>query len=114
EDPSCRVLLLEAGGRDRSPFIRIPVGVKQMSVKYDWRYRSEADGSRNDAVDHWSGGRVIGGGSSVNAMLWVRGHRSDYDEWARLGCDGWDYENVLPYFKRAETFEGTNSPWRGA
>jgi choline dehydrogenase len=113
EDPSTRVLVLEAGGEDRSPFIRIPAGLQKLSAAYDWCYTAEPDESRNGIVDSWAAGKVIGGSSSTNAMLWVRGHPKDFDRWSDLGAKGWDYASVLPYFIRAETFEGQASPSRG-
>ena len=61
----------------------------------------------------WMAGKVLGGGSSVNGMVWVRGNRADFDEWASLGCEGWDYESVLPYFKRAERYRGGADDYRG-
>jgi choline dehydrogenase len=115
EDGRSRVLLLEAGGSDRSPFIRIPAGFPMMDPeKYNWRYTAEPDPSRNGIVEHWGGGRVVGGSSSINGQVWTRGNRADYDEWAALGCEGWDYKSVLPYFMRAERFHGrTRGEFRG-
>jgi choline dehydrogenase len=112
-DPRNRVLVLEAGGHDRTPYIQIPAGVQRLNKRYDWRYEAEPDSSRHGIVDKWAAGKVVGGGSSINAMLWVRGSRSDYDEWADSGCEGWDYDTVAPYFVRAETYEGPRSPYRG-
>jgi len=109
-----RVLLLEAGGDDWSPLIRIPAGVMKLGVKYDWRYPGEPDPSRTGAPDFWPQGRVLGGTSSINAMAWVRGHPADYDQWAALGCAGWDYKSVLPYFRRAERYaDGGDPEYRG-
>jgi choline dehydrogenase len=114
EDGRSRVLLLEAGGEDRSPFIRIPAGFPMMNPeKYNWRYTAEPDSSRNGIVEHWGGGKVIGGSSSINGQVWTRGNKADYDEWASLGCDGWDYATVLPYFMRAENFRDGNGQLRG-
>jgi choline dehydrogenase len=107
------VLLLEAGTRDRSLFIRVPAGFVKIPKKYDWGYVAEPDPSRNGLVDDWPAGKVIGGGSSVNVMGWTRGHRNDFDGWAEAGCSGWDYESVLPYFRRSETWEGVPSEYRG-
>ena len=109
-----RVLLLEAGGEDRSPYIRIPAGFPLMDPQeFNWRYTAEPDPSRNGIVEHWGGGKVVGGSSSINGQVWTRGNRADYDEWASLGCDGWDYANVLPYFRRAERFGGGSAQFRG-
>lgn len=113
-DGRFKVLVLEAGPKDRSLFIRVPAGfVKIPKDKYDWGYVAEPDPSRNGLVDDWPAGKVIGGGSSVNVMGWTRGHRGDFDRWAADGCTGWDYETVLPYFKRIETWEGGADAYRG-
>ena len=114
DEPDVRVLLLEAGGRDVHPYFRVPVGVKRIGKKYNWRYEAEPDASRGGIVDHWAAGRVTGGGSSINAMVWVRGSPTDFDGWVAQGCRGWGYEDVLPYFIRAETFHGAgDSGYRG-
>jgi len=114
EDRRSRVLVLEAGGEDRSPFIRVPAGYPLMDPeKYNWRYTAEPDPSRNGIIEHWGGGKVIGGSSSINGQMWTRGNPADYDEWAALGCEGWDYATVLPYFMRAETFHGPAGRSRG-
>ena len=114
EDGRHRVLLLEAGGEDLSPFIRIPAGFPKMDPeKFNWRYTAEPDPSRNGIVEHWGGGKVIGGSSSINGQVWTRGNQADYDEWASLGCEGWDYATVLPYLMRAETFRGGSDQFRG-
>jgi choline dehydrogenase len=114
EDGRRRVLLLEAGGEDRSPSIRIPAMFPLMDPEeFNWRYTAEPDPSRNGIIEHWGGGKVVGGSSSINGQVWTRGNRADYDEWASLGCAGWDYANVLPYFMRAETFRGGSGQFRG-
>ena len=81
--------------------------------KFFRRYEIEPDPSRKDRPDVWATGRVTGGGSSVNAMLWVRGNRADFDKWAELGATGWDYEGVLPFMRSLETFERGSSAVRG-
>ncbi len=113
EDGNAKVLLLEAGGGDRTPFIRFPAGLLKIKPKYNWRYPSEPDATRNGTVNVWDAGRVIGGGSSINVTAWTRGRRADYDYWASIGCTGWDFRSVLPYFRRSETFSGTPSDLRG-
>ena len=113
-DASKRVLLLEAGGWDGHPLIRIPAALAMMPEKFDWRFVGAPDPSRNGLPDDWSAGKVLGGGSSINMMCWVRGERSDFDEWRDLGCTGWGYHDVLPYFERAETFADGPSPYRGS
>jgi choline dehydrogenase-like flavoprotein len=112
-DPRSKVLLLEAGGWDRDLRVRIPAGMAKLGDRYHWGYTGEPDASRNGKTDDFLAGRILGGGSSVNMMLWVRGERSDFDGWRDLGCDGWGYDDVLPYFKRAETFAGGSDYWRG-
>jgi choline dehydrogenase-like flavoprotein len=112
-DPSKRVLLLEAGGWDRHPLIRIPAGLARLPERFDWRFEGAPDPSRNGMRDTWAAGRVLGGGSSINMMFWVRGERSDFDGWRDQGCPGWGYDDVLPYFKRAESFSDGPSPYRG-
>ena len=113
EDGRTTVLLLEAGGEDWSPYIRIPAGVLQIPRKFGWYYPLDPDPSRNDKRETWFAGKVLGGSSSVNGQIWTRGDRGDFDKWAALGCKGWDYDSVLPYFKRAETFEGGADAYRG-
>ncbi len=102
--PQDRVLLLEAGGRDISPFIHVPAAIiKAIGNKnLDWMHVAEPDKSRAGRSDLWPAGKVLGGSSSINGMLFVRGQKSDYDRWAANGCDGWAYEDVLPVFKRLE------------
>ncbi len=107
-----RVLLLEAGPRDLSPMIYVPAGALAMEGKL-WNFSDEPDPSRNGQTMPWMAGRVLGGGSSVNGMVWVRGNREDFDEWSSSGCDGWDYDSVLPFFKRAERYKGGADHYRG-
>ncbi|MCE4568657.1 GMC family oxidoreductase [Caballeronia sp. CLC5] len=115
EEKRFEVALLEAGGWDSSPFIRIPAGsIKAiMNPEYNWFYQAEPDASRNDRADMWPAGKVLGGGSSINGMMYVRGNRGDYDQWAQLGCKGWSYDDVLPFFNKAETNENGGSRFRG-
>jgi choline dehydrogenase-like flavoprotein len=113
EDGSTKVALLEAGGNDNHYAVRIPAAMVRMKKQWDWNYPAEPDASRNGFADTWPGGKLLGGGSSVNAMVWVRGNRADFDNWASLGNEGWDYASVLPYFKRAEDWEGGSSEYRG-
>ena len=99
-----RVLLLEAGGEDSNPFIHMPAGLAQLvdNAHVNWHYYTEPEPELNGRKLYWPRGRVLGGSSSINAMCYTRGHRLDYDEWAALGADGWDYASVLPYFRRSE------------
>jgi len=113
ERPDTRVLVLDAGTSDRHPAIHVPAGLVKLPATLDWRYEAEPDASRKGQADKWAAGKVLGGGSSVNGMIWVRGCRADYDSWAKDGCDGWAYDDVLPLFRRAETFEDGDSDVRG-
>src|SRR5664279_3513623 len=109
-----RVLLLEAGPRDLSPYIHIPAGRMRMNARYDWAYPATPDPTSVLRAEPWESGKVLGGSGSVNGMMWVRGNARDYDSWADAGCEGWAYDDVLPYFKRAETFVGGADEWRGS
>lgn len=115
EDPDARVLLLEAGGRDRDPLIHLPLGWGRIlqQRRHDWGYETEPDPSTGNRRMECMRGKVLGGSSSVNAMAYVRGHRSDYDRWARNGAPGWSYGDVLPYFRRQESWEEGASAYRG-
>src|SRR5262249_53962714 len=113
EDRAVSVLLLEAGHNDWSPLFRIPIGTIKIGGEYDWQFQAEPDPSRNGKVDSWAAGKVLGGGSSINAMFWARGNPGDYDGWAEAGCTGWSYADVLPYFRKAESFDGDGNEWRG-
>jgi choline dehydrogenase len=113
EDPATRVLLLEAGGPATSPYIALPAGFLKIKPKYKWQYQAEPDPSMNNAVGKWLAGRVLGGSSSINVITWTRGHRADYERWEKLGCPGWGYDHVLPYFRRSETWAGGRDAHRG-
>lgn len=108
-NPRYRVLLLEAGGSDAHPYIRMPLGFMRAlgMPRFTWPYLSEPEAQTGDRKIPIPRGRLMGGSSSINGMFHIRGHRAGYDEWRDLGCDGWGYEDVLPYFKRSETH------WRG-
>ena len=103
-DPSISVLLLEAGPRDWNPFIHMPAGLAKLMLfkSINWSYQTEPEPALNNRRLYWPRGRVLGGSSSINAMCYSRGHRSDYDDWERLGNPGWGWQDVLPYFKRSE------------
>lgn len=115
ESGDARVLLLEAGGWDRDPWIRIPFGWGRILAKrlHDWGYFAEPEPSVNGRAVECARGKVIGGSSSINAMAYVRGHRDDYDRWAANGLSEWSYAHALPYFKRTESWEGGASALRG-
>jgi choline dehydrogenase len=110
-----KVLLLEAGKSDRSLWLHIPIGyAKQFaSPAYNWMYNT-APGERVKRAVIQPRGKALGGTSSINGMLYVRGQREDYDHWAQLGNSGWSYEDILPYFKRAENFESGGDEFRGS
>jgi choline dehydrogenase/4-pyridoxate dehydrogenase len=114
-DPHNRVLLLEAGGWDRHPFIKLPLGWGKVLLNriYDWGYDSEPQETMAGRRIECARGKVIGGSSSINAMAYVRGNRGDYDRWASYGLDGWSYRDVLPYFRKQESWEGGASEYRG-
>ena len=114
-NPSVSVALVEAGGEDRYPWIHIPVGYfKTMgNPKTDWCYRTQPDPGLNGRSINWPRGKVLGGSSSINGLLYVRGQPQDFDHWRQLGNAGWSWEDVLPLFRRAENWEGTPSPERG-
>lgn len=114
-NPKHRVALLEAGGRDRSPWIHIPVGYfKTMgNPKTDWCYQTQPDPGLNGRSIAWPRGKVLGGSSSINGLLYVRGQAQDFDHWRQLGNQGWGWDDVLPLFKRAENWEGAKSEDRG-
>ncbi len=99
-----RVLLLEAGGRDSSPFIHMPVGIARLvnDPKVDWRFYTDPEPGLYGRSLYWPRGRVLGGSSSINAMCYTRGHPLDYDEWAELAGGQWSYSGVLPYFLKSE------------
>jgi choline dehydrogenase/4-pyridoxate dehydrogenase len=115
EDPDTTVLLLEAGGWDRDPWIKIPLGWGMILQKrlHDWGYFTEPDPEMGGRRIECARGKVIGGSSSINAMAYVRGHRNDYDRWAAAGLTEWSYDKVLPYFRKQETWEGGSSTYRG-
>ncbi len=111
-ETGARVVLLEAGPRDWLPWIHIPAGVPHLlyNPAVNWNYLSEPEpGSGNRAI-HWPRGRVLGGSSSINGMLYVRGNAADYDGWAQLGCRGWSYDDVLPYFQKVRALRASGDP----
>lgn len=115
-DPQKRVLLLEAGGADSSPWIHVPIGYfKTMhNPKFDWCYQTEADPGLNGRSIQWPRGKVLGGSSSINGLLYIRGQAADYDRWAQLGNPGWSYQEVLPYFIKSEDNESGADEYHGA
>jgi 4-pyridoxate dehydrogenase len=115
EDIDATVLLLEAGGWDRDPWISIPLAWPRIlqQRKHDWMYFAEPEATMDGRGLECARGKVIGGSSSINAMAYVRGHRGDYERWAASGLDTWSYAHVLPYFRRQEAWEGGASAYRG-
>jgi 4-pyridoxate dehydrogenase len=115
EDKDASVLLLEAGGWDRDPWIHIPLGWPRLLLqrRHDWMYFCEPEDSMGGRAVECARGKVIGGSSSINAMAYVRGHRGDYDRWAAAGLREWSYAHVLPYFRRQEAWEAGASYFRG-
>ncbi len=103
EDPEAQVLLLEAGGTDWHPFYKMPAGFAKMTKGIgSWGWHTVPQKHMNDMVIRFTQAKVLGGGSTVNAQIYTRGNRLDYDEWRQMGCDGWSYDDVLPYFRKSE------------
>lgn len=114
EDPSVRVLLLEAGGPDRKQEIHIPAAfAKLFKTPYDWAYETEPQPHLGNRRLFWPRGKMLGGSSSMNAMMYIRGHRADYDGWRDQGNQGWGFAEVLPYFKKSEHEERGASEYHG-
>src|SRR3954469_12630903 len=115
EDGAASVLLIEAGGRDLHPFIHIPLGMGKMHEydMFNWGYRTEPEPNMNGREIEAMRGKVLGGSSSINVMAFTRGDRGDYDRWARQGASGWSYQEVLPYFKKVESWEEGENAYRG-
>ena len=118
-DPSVRVLVLEAGGSDDSTLFRKPgmlalvYQVPRLKKKADWGYVTTPQKHLDDRKMPWTRGKILGGCSTVNGMLYIRGHRKNYDDWAAAGCTGWGYDDVLPYFKKSECHEDGASEFHG-
>ena len=109
------VLLLEAGGSDLSFWIWLPIGYGKTFYRksVNWMYHTEPCAALNGRVSYWPRGKVMGGSSSINAMVWIRGQRGDFDDWAAAGNPGWGWDDVLPYFRKSETFDGGGDAIRG-
>ncbi len=114
-DAGARVVLLEAGPKDSHPYIHIPAAILKLlhHPKLNWNYHSEGEAGTAGREIHWPRGKTLGGSSSINGMLYIRGHGSDYDAWAQAGCRGWSYDDVLPYFRRSETYVSGSGETRG-
>jgi choline dehydrogenase len=114
EDPDIRVAVVEAGGRDNHVWLNMPAGILNLrsSPAFDWGYYSQPIAGCANRTIQWRRGKVLGGSSSVNGMMYVRGHKLDYDRWASLGLQGWSFAECLPYFKKAEANESKlNDPY---
>ena len=111
ESGTYSVALLEAGPKDRSPWIHIPVGYFRTmdNPRSDWQYKTQADPGIAGRSIPWPRGRVLGGSSSINGLLYVRGQAEDYNGWAQMGCTGWGWDGVLPYFKKSESWESDDT-----
>ncbi|SDB17669.1 GMC family oxidoreductase [Belnapia rosea] len=116
-ESGARVALLEAGPKDRHPWIHIPAGMIKLlrnQKLVNWGYLSEPEAGSNNRAIKWPRGKTLGGSSSINGMLYVRGNPADFDGWAQMGARGWSYDEVLPYFRRSETYRNSGDPeYRG-
>ena len=115
EDPDLRVLVLEAGGRDNSIFIQMPtaLSIPMNMPRFNWFFESEPEPYMDQRRLHCPRGKVLGGSSSINGMVYVRGHPCDFEEWEKQGASGWGYRHCLPYFRRAESWAGGADEYRG-
>jgi choline dehydrogenase-like flavoprotein len=115
EDREATVCLLEAGGPDNSVLIQAPIGIVAMLPTRinNWAYHTVPQPGLNGRIGYQPRGKALGGSSSINAMVYVRGHRWDYDHWASLGNEGWSFDDVLPLFRRAEHNEQFDDEWHG-
>ncbi|HEY2661814.1 MAG TPA: choline dehydrogenase [Caulobacteraceae bacterium] len=115
-DPKVKVLLLEAGGKDNSILVRMPAGAGALLGEkgtYNWGFWTEPEPNLDNRKLWWPRGKGWGGSSSINGMIYIRGHARDYDQWRQMGLRGWSYAEVLPYFKRSETFQGGADAYHG-
>ena len=114
-DPACRVLLLEAGGASQGFWLRLPVGYFRTinDTRFSWQFPVEPQPYTMGRSMVWPRGKVLGGSSAINGLLYIRGQRADYDDWAGLGAKGWAYDEVLPFFKRSERYEGGANAFHG-
>ncbi|MEP4767137.1 MAG: GMC family oxidoreductase N-terminal domain-containing protein [Roseibium sp.] len=114
ENPDVEVLLLEAGGRDWHPFYHVPAGFAKMTKGIgSWGWSTVPQKHMNDRVFRYTQAKVIGGGSAINAQIYTRGNAQDYDEWRQMGCEGWGYDDVLPYFRKAEDNDTFDNRYHG-
>ena len=115
ENGRYRVLLLEAGGSDLNLWIQMPIGYGKAfyNKRINWMYHTEPVPGLANRVSYWPRGKVLGGSSSINAMVYIRGHAEDFNQWSAMGNVGWDWQSVLPYFKKSETNQNGANHWRG-
>ena len=114
EDSSAKVLLLEAGGSDRHPFFHLPAGFAKMTKGIgSWGWSTTPQKAMQNKIFNYTQAKVIGGGSAINAQIYTRGAAQDYDSWRQMGCDGWSYEDVLPYFKKSEDNDTYSGRYHG-
>jgi choline dehydrogenase len=114
-ETGAKVLLLEAGPRDWHPMIHVPAGILRLlhNPRVNWNYTAEPEATTGNRPIHWPRGKVLGGSSSINGMFYVRGNPADFDGWAQMGCRGWSYDDVLPFFRKSETYAPGDSAFRG-
>ncbi len=114
-DPACRVLLLEAGGSDRNFWLKLPVGYYRTiyNERFSRLFKTEPSETTGGRTIVWPRGRVLGGSSSINGLIFIRGQHEDFDDWERLGAKGWSYRELLPYFRRYERYRGGESQYHG-
>jgi choline dehydrogenase len=114
-ETGAKVVLLEAGPRDWHPMIHVPAGVLKLlyNPRVNWNYATEPEPGIGGRQIHWPRGRVLGGSSSINGMLWIRGNPADYDGWSQMGCKGWSFDELLPYFKSVERYGPGSTAERG-
>src|ERR1041385_8733576 len=115
-DPATRVLVIEAGGKDTNPWIHIPAGFYCIIYhpEITWQFETEPVPGLDGRRVSWPRGKVLGGSSSINGLIYIRGQKQDFDYWRQLGCIGWGYDDVLPYFRRAENQERGADDYHGA
>lgn len=114
EHPDAQVLLIEAGGNDRHPYYHLPAGFAKMTKGIgSWGWDTVPQTHMQNKVFRYTQAKVIGGGSAINAQIYTRGNAQDYDDWRQMGCDGWGYDDVLPFFKKAEDNESLNDQYHG-
>jgi choline dehydrogenase len=115
EDANVTVALIEAGGETNGLMVKMPAGLGELIVpnKHNWSFETDPEPTCDNRRLYWPRGKGLGGSSAINAMIYIRGHRSDYDNWAKLGLTGWDYDSVLPYFKKSEDNQGLSDSTHG-